>query len=242
MLRPPAARQRRHRVGSLLRARPADQQRRSFGGQELLGRTEGQARGEAGRFQCAQPHPVQRRQQLGQLREPDQPDGDEPAVRRERQPGPEQRLREHQRGGSSADSPARHPVDVLDRASRRPRGAGALGERRPLFSSGGILGDGASPRGRGLAQAQGGREGGEGARSALDAGDEVPGRGLPHLEQRLGHGREGRAGEGGEGLVVEAHEGDVPRHLEPVVVEGEVGPEGHLVAAREDRGAFATRR
>ena len=65
VLRPAAARQRRHRVGSLLPARPADQQPGPLGLQGLPGRQAGRLEVRARRVQRAQPHPVQRRQQHG---------------------------------------------------------------------------------------------------------------------------------------------------------------------------------
>ena len=98
VLRSAAAGQRRRRVGPLLPARPADQQPRP-----VLSKNFPVARGHGSR--CASTPSTRsttrssrRRQQHGQLRQPDRPDDHEPALRRERATSSGQRLRHHQRG------------------------------------------------------------------------------------------------------------------------------------------------
>ncbi len=115
VLRPAEDRQRRHGVGPVLPVVAADRQPRHVRVQGLPGRQAGEDGSAPRHVQRAQPHPVHGRQQHRELREPHRPDDHQPAVRRERQPRPEQRVREHQRGRSPADSPARDALDVLDR-------------------------------------------------------------------------------------------------------------------------------
>ena len=121
VLRPAPGRQHGQRVGPALPARAADQQPGHVDLQDLHDEEGDPVRGASRRLQRAQPHPVHGRQRHRQLREPDRSDHHEPAVRRERQPHPEQRIRDGQRGGTSADPPTRHPADVLV-ASRPHRG------------------------------------------------------------------------------------------------------------------------
>ena len=104
VLRPAAARQRRHRVGPLLPLVAADRQPRHVGLEDLPGGQAGQDRGAPRHVQRAQPHAVHGRQQHRELREPDRPDDHEPAVRRERQPRPATTV-----SGPSTESPPRGP-------------------------------------------------------------------------------------------------------------------------------------
>ena len=136
VLRPAPGRQHRRRVGPVLPARAADQQPGHVDLQDLHDEEGDQARGAARRLQRAQPHAVHGRQQLRQLREPHRPDHHEPAVRREREPHPEQRLRDHQRGRASAHPPARHPADVLVGATPH-RGRRLVQAPAPVFFASG---------------------------------------------------------------------------------------------------------